>query len=244
MLGAACGLSSWVADATAATPYLDSVAASLRASSPGTEGKIWWVSEGQQPTAGLAAPDPELLGAVEMQPAAAGGNAILQRMAYLISTARESVDFAELYQLSLTDGGPEGDFLGAIIRGLRQGHESHPNQEPVVRVLIGKFPAGFYSADAFAHALERSVGPWLKVESASMRTGLTSWNHAKVLDVDGRAAIVGGMNYWNDNYLQTANPVNDLSLEVEGQAATDVSRYATTCCGPGRVTTDTVSTPM
>jgi phosphatidylserine/phosphatidylglycerophosphate/cardiolipin synthase-like enzyme len=33
------------------------------------------------------------------------------------------------------------------------------------------------------------------------------------------------MNYWNDNYLQTANPVNDLSMEVEGQAATDVSRY-------------------
>jgi phosphatidylserine/phosphatidylglycerophosphate/cardiolipin synthase-like enzyme len=92
-------------------------------------------------------------------------------------------------------------------------------------VLIGKFPAGFYSADAFARTLERNVGPWLKVQSASMRTGLTSWNHAKVLDVDGRAAIVGGMNYWNDNYLQSANPVNDLSIEVEGQAATDVSRY-------------------
>jgi phosphatidylserine/phosphatidylglycerophosphate/cardiolipin synthase-like enzyme len=91
--------------------------------------------------------------------------------------------------------------------------------------MIGKFPFGFYSANIFAKTLRFFVGPWLKVESASMRTELTSWNHAKVLDVDGRAAIVGGMNYWNDDYLQTANPVNDLSMEVEGPAATDVSRF-------------------
>ena len=91
--------------------------------------------------------------------------------------------------------------------------------------MIGKFPVGHYSAEAFARSLQRSVGPWLKVQSASMRTELTSWNHAKVLEVDGREAIVGGMNYWNSDYLQTANPTNDLSIEVHGQAATDVSRY-------------------
>jgi phosphatidylserine/phosphatidylglycerophosphate/cardiolipin synthase-like enzyme len=211
--------------ATPATPYLDDIAATLRASSPGTEGKIWWVSKHSSLPPGWLLQTPNCWAQLQCSQPPPGGAAILQRMAYLISTARESVDFAELYELSLTDGGPEGHFLDAIIRGLRQGHENHPKQEPVVRVLIGKFPAGFYSADAFARTLERHVGPWLKVQSASMRTGLTSWNHAKVLDVDGRAAIVGGMNYWNDNYLQSANPVNDLSIEVQGQAATDVSRY-------------------
>ena len=44
VLGATCGLSPAVAGASAATPYLDFVAVTLRASSPGTEGKIWWVS--------------------------------------------------------------------------------------------------------------------------------------------------------------------------------------------------------
>jgi phosphatidylserine/phosphatidylglycerophosphate/cardiolipin synthase-like enzyme len=154
-------------------------------------------------------------------------------MSYLISTARESVDLVSLYNgpsftppvLCPVCGGLEGEFLSAIIRGLREGHKSHPNQEPVVRVMIGKFPVGLYSAALFAHTLRGYVGPWLKVESASMRTEFTSWNHAKVLDVDGRAAIVGGMNYWNGDYLQTANPVNDLSMEVEGRAATEVSRY-------------------
>jgi phosphatidylserine/phosphatidylglycerophosphate/cardiolipin synthase-like enzyme len=33
------------------------------------------------------------------------------------------------------------------------------------------------------------------------------------------------MNYWSSDYLQTANPTNDLSMEVEGKAATDVSRF-------------------
>ena len=209
----------------AATPYLDFVAATLHASSPGTEGKIWWVSRDSVLPPGWLLQTPDCWGVLRCSEPPAGGAKFLERMAYLISTARESVDVAELYQLSLTDGGPEGGFFAAIVRGLRLGHERHPKQEPVVRVLIGKFPAGFYSADAFARSLALSVGPWLKVQSASQRTGLTSWNHAKVIDVDGRAAIVGGMNYWNSDYLQTANPVNDLSMEVEGQAATDISRY-------------------
>lgn len=211
--------------ATPATPYLDNIAATLRSSSPGTEGKIWWVSKDSSLPPGWLLQTPNCWAELQCSQPPPGGAAIVQRMAHLIATARESVDIAELYQLSLTDGGPEGHFLDAIVRGLRQGHESHPTQEPLVRVLIGKFPAGFYSADAFARTLERRVGTWLKVQSASMRTGVTSWNHAKVLDVDGRAAIVGGMNYWNDDYLQTANPVNDLSIEVEGRAATEVSRY-------------------
>jgi phosphatidylserine/phosphatidylglycerophosphate/cardiolipin synthase-like enzyme len=226
VLGATCGLSPSLAGATEATPYLDWVAATLRASSPGTEGKIWWVSKDSVLPPGWLLQTPNCWEQLECSKPPPGGAAIVQRMVDLISTARESVDFAELYEgPSITDGGPEGEFLSAIIRGLRKGHEIHPNQEPVVRVLIGKFPVGLYSAFLFAHNLKGYVGPWLKVQSASMRTQTTSWNHAKVLDVDGRAAIVGGMNYWNDDYLQTANPVNDLSMEVDGRAATEVSRY-------------------
>ena len=66
------------------------------------------------------------------------------------------------------------------------------SQDTVVRVMIGKFPVGVYDPLVFAQNLQHEVGPWLKVQSASMRTELTSWNHAKVIDVDGRAAIVGG----------------------------------------------------
>jgi phosphatidylserine/phosphatidylglycerophosphate/cardiolipin synthase-like enzyme len=226
VLWVVCGLLPSVAGASATPPYLDFVARTLRDASPGTEGKIWWVSNHSVLPRGWLLQTPNCWEELQCSQPPPGGAKILERMAHLISTARESVDFAELYQgPSFTDGGPAGEFLRAIVRGLRAGHKAHPGQEPVVRVMIGKFPVGFYSAGDFARNLKREVGPWLKVQSASMRTELTSWNHAKVLDVDGRAAIVGGMNYWNSDYLQTANPVNDLSIEVEGRAATDVSRY-------------------
>jgi phosphatidylserine/phosphatidylglycerophosphate/cardiolipin synthase-like enzyme len=221
-----CGLLPSVAGASATPPYLDFVARTLRDDSPGTEGKIWWVSNNSVLPPGWLLQTPNCWAELQCSQPPPGGAKILERMAHLISTARESVDFAELYQGPLPpSGGPKGKFLEAIVRGLRAGHTAHPGQEPVVRVMIGKFPFGFYSADAFARNLKREVGSWLKVQSASMRTELTSWNHAKVLDVDGRAAIVGGMNYWNSDYLQTANPTNDLSIEVEGRAATEVSRF-------------------
>jgi phosphatidylserine/phosphatidylglycerophosphate/cardiolipin synthase-like enzyme len=224
-LGATWGLPTSQASATQATPYLSHIAASLRATSPGTEGKIWWVSKDNTLPPGWLLQTPNCWGQLQCSQSPPGGAEILRRMTQLIASAHHSVDIAELYQLSLTDGGPEGPFLQAIVQGLRLGHENHPNQEPVVRVMIGKFPAGFYSANAFARTLQGSVGPWLKVQSTSMRTALTSWNHAKVIDVDGRAAIVGGMNYWTSDYLATGHPVNDLSMEVIGPAAFEVSRY-------------------
>jgi phosphatidylserine/phosphatidylglycerophosphate/cardiolipin synthase-like enzyme len=223
-------LSPSVAGAQPATPpYLDFVARTLRDSSPGTEGKIWWVSNHSVLPPSWLLQTPNCWEQLQCSQPPPGGEAFVKRMAHLISTARESVDIAELYQgptfTSFIEGGPEGAFLKAIVEGLRVGHKDHPEQEPVVRVMIGKFPVGFYSAADWARNLQDRVGSWLKVQSASMRTELTSWNHAKVLDVDGREAIVGGMNYWNSDYLHTANPTNDLSLEVEGRAATEVSRY-------------------
>lgn len=221
-----CGLSPSVAGASEPTPYLHYVARTLRDTSPGTEGKIWWVSHDSVLPPHWLLQTPNCWAELQCSQPPPGGEAFVKRMEHLISTARESVDIAGLYQgPALTDGGPEGKFLEAIVAGLRVGHAVHPGQEPVVRVMIGKFPLGFYSARDFARNLKREVGRWLKVQSASMRTETTSWNHAKVLDVDGRAAIVGGMNYWNSDYLETANPTNDLSIEVEGRAATEVSRY-------------------
>ena len=76
------------------------------------------------------------------------------------------------------------------------------------------------------------VGAW--------RKGV-SWNHAKIIAVDGRYLHTGGHNMWDAHYLQ-GNPVHDLSLEMEGRCAHDGHMYAneqwlfveiiqTTCCG-------------
>jgi phosphatidylserine/phosphatidylglycerophosphate/cardiolipin synthase-like enzyme len=53
----------------------------------------------------------------------------------------------------------------------------------------------------------------------------TSWNHSKILAVDGQSVMVGGMNYWAPDYLQVADPVNDVSMTTDGPAAADATQF-------------------
>jgi phosphatidylserine/phosphatidylglycerophosphate/cardiolipin synthase-like enzyme len=55
--------------------------------------------------------------------------------------------------------------------------------------------------------------------------GTFSWNHAKIVAVDGRDAIVGGHNLWTRDYLLD-RPIHDLSMQVKGPAASDASAFA------------------
>ncbi|MBC7661326.1 MAG: hypothetical protein H7249_16650 [Chitinophagaceae bacterium] len=45
-----------------------------------------------------------------------------------------------------------------------------------------------------------------------------SWNHAKIIAADGRYALVGGHNMWDNDYLRP-NHIFDISMEYSGQAA-------------------------
>ncbi|MYT21215.1 phospholipase, partial [Streptomyces sp. SID7760] len=62
---------------------------------------------------------------------------------------------------------------------------------------------------------------------ASMTTSKTSfsWNHSKLLVVDGQSVITGGINDWKDDYLETAHPVADVDLALRGPAAASAGRY-------------------
>jgi phosphatidylserine/phosphatidylglycerophosphate/cardiolipin synthase-like enzyme len=60
------------------------------------------------------------------------------------------------------------------------------------------------------------VGAW--------RRGV-SWNHAKIIAVDGKYLHTGGHNMWDGHYL-TYDPVHDLSLEMVGDVALDGHYFA------------------
>lgn len=62
------------------------------------------------------------------------------------------------------------------------------------------------------------VGAW--------RHGIT-WNHAKLIAVDGRYLHTGGHNVWSDIYLKE-EPVHDVSIEMEGHVALDAHFFANT----------------
>jgi phosphatidylserine/phosphatidylglycerophosphate/cardiolipin synthase-like enzyme len=52
-----------------------------------------------------------------------------------------------------------------------------------------------------------------------------SWNHAKIVAVDGKTAVVGGHNMWSQDYL-IDQPVHDISMQLQGSAAIDAHHYA------------------
>jgi hypothetical protein len=59
----------------------------------------------------------------------------------------------------------------------------------------------------------------LKIWCGAWRKGV-SWNHAKIIAIDGQYLLEGGHNLWDDHYLKV-DPVRDLSTEAEGAVTVD-----------------------
>ena len=52
-----------------------------------------------------------------------------------------------------------------------------------------------------------------------------SWNHAKILAVNGKTMMTGGANYWKE-YLGTAHAINDHQVKVTGDATISAHKFA------------------
>jgi phosphatidylserine/phosphatidylglycerophosphate/cardiolipin synthase-like enzyme len=113
---------------------------------------------------------------------------------------------------------------------------AYSGRKVTVRVLVGDYPPDGTDARDFLQQLMRDAmgapASRMHVYVAVTRScngdtkcsGL-SWNHAKIVAVDGRRAIVGGHNMWTGDYLVDA-PIHDLSMEVDGPAALSAHRFA------------------
>ena len=226
------------ASSAAETPYLNEIAAHLRARAPGTENRIWWFSHGNHLPAGWLLNTPDCWGAQQCGTPPRGGQKFVDTLATMLAGARSSVDISDLYPP------PDGPFRDAIVKGLREA--IHRGHHLTVRVLVGTYPSSFavsffsggiVHAETYANDLVGALsgsGPTPTIDVAypeTERFGIgalsfaTSWNHEKVIDVDGRSAIVGGMNPWTKDYLTPPNPVDDVSMHVTGPAAAEVMRY-------------------
>ena len=153
-------------------------------------------------------------------------DAVLDRFYRLIVSAQSAVDIALLQPPA------ETRFLATLRNAIT--FLAHEGRTVTIRIIIGSHPPEGTDAAAFARDLARDIDPAvsrLNVYVGAMRScngeppcGALSWNHAKIVSVDGRRAIVGGHNMWSPDYLAAA-PVHDVSMEVEGPAATDAHRF-------------------
>jgi phosphatidylserine/phosphatidylglycerophosphate/cardiolipin synthase-like enzyme len=210
--------------AASATPHLDAVEAVLREVSPGLEGPVWQRTAGNRFDGVLQTPGCWGDAACRVRP---GTDGLLAATTAAVAAATRTVDVSSLAPF------PNGGFEDALVAGLRAA--TADGRRLTVRILVGAAP--LYHLDvrpaAYRTELLARLGPAagsvdLTVASATTsRTGL-SWNHSKILVVDGATAITGGVNGWKGDYLDTAHPVTDADVELTGPAATSASRYLDT----------------
>ncbi|MCS0636687.1 phospholipase [Streptomyces sp. LP05-1] len=210
-------------------PHLDAVESVLRDVSPGLEGQVWERTGGNALDTGGGGASDWLLqtpgcwgdaGCADRP----GSRQLLARMTENISRATTSVDISTLAPF------PDGAFQDAIVAGLKQsvaaGHRLS------VRVLAGAAPIYHLNVlpSAYRDQLRAGLGEAagsVTLNVATMTTSKTglSWNHSKLLVVDGQSVITGGINGWKNDYLTTTHPVSDADLALSGPAARSASRY-------------------
>ncbi|MEV4924254.1 phospholipase D-like domain-containing protein [Streptomyces roseoverticillatus] len=211
------------------TPHLDAVEQALRQVSPGLEGHVWERTAGNA----LDAPAGDPAGWLLQTPGCwgdancterPGTKRLLARMTENISKATRTVDISTLAPF------PDGAFQDAIVAGLKKSVEN--GNKPKVRVLVGAAPVYHMNVlpSKYRDDLRDKLGKaadGITLNVASMTTSKTafSWNHSKLLVVDGQSAITGGINSWKGDYVDTTHPVSDVDLALTGPAAGSAGRY-------------------
>lgn len=136
-------------------------------------------------------------------------------------------------------GFPTGAFHTAIVEGLGDAAKrKSPPEKIQVRILAGKPSSRNFDIGNAGQYLELLTGDLqqyfgdddeesidrLEITVMIQATAATSWNHSKIIAVDGKTAIVGGQNLWADDY-DGPNPVADVTMRVRGSAAESAQLY-------------------
>ena len=155
-------------------------------------------------------------------------DAVIDRFYQLVAGAGHAVDITALQPA------PDFRFLAALRNAVTMLARSH--RAVTLRILVGQYPPDGVDAKALLAELVRDAkavpGARLTVYAAAMRSctgsfscGSLSWNHAKIVAVDGSKVLAGGHNMWSQDYLIDL-PVHDIFLQIRGPAATDAHHFA------------------
>ena len=236
--------------AASPTPYLDRIERAVREVSPGLEHRVWERSHDNRldDSAGdWLLQTPQCWGHDPCPRAdRPGTKRLLDKITSNIGEATKVVDITSLgcpeklvVSLPSPCGTyPDGAFQDAIAAGLKKASEKH---KITFRMLLGApvLPATV-NGDDWIKATKKMIGSSARditFDVATMTTSYSgtpgvpiggytpSWNHSKLIVVDGRTVITGGVNTYTNNYVQTPKPVTDLMMAIRGPAAASATGY-------------------
>mmetsp|Transcript_2282 Transcript_2282/g.3572 ORF Transcript_2282/g.3572 Transcript_2282/m.3572 type:complete len:564 (-) Transcript_2282:78-1769(-) len=128
----------------------------------------------------------------------------------------------------LSLGPPDGIFMVKMKEAIAKiATNAQGKDKPVtVRIMFGNIVGMPVNCDKLLEEFTKDLpsDANLQMWVGAWRSG-TSWNHAKIIAVDGTYLHTGGHNLWDPHYLK-GNPVHDLSIELEGKVAMDGHMYA------------------
>lgn len=145
----------------------------------------------------------------------------------------------------LTLNPPDGPFMENVKKGLADicKREVVINRV-VVRMMFGNIVGMPVNCNRLLEEFTKDLPPdahtKLRLWVGAWRKG-TSWNHSKIVAVDGKHLWTGGHNWLEHHYLRH-DPVVDISLQLTGPCAIDahyfankqwnyIQRYQSTCRG-------------
>lgn len=228
------GAPAAVREASGATSRLDAVASAIRqmekdTGSDTSEGVLWGVSEGNEvPGAGTGTGTflvrtSDCWGKAGACDSSGVQKAMLDQMRSIIAGGKVLVDVSSLAPLA------DGGFRQAIVDGVAEGAKA--GNAPTVRLMWGRSPATPFKDGALRElqAEVQAANPKATVAAALMANTAVlngySWNHSKIVAADSSVAIASGINLWSRSYLQSANPITDVGIEVRGPAAAQAQEF-------------------
>jgi len=141
---------------------------------------------------------------------------------------------------------PDGLFLTKVREALAciADRSKESDTTIIIRMMFGNIIGSPVNCDKVIKELTKDLpqDANIRLWVGAWRKG-SSWNHAKIIAVDGRYLHIGGHNMYHHHYLDS-NPIHDVSIELEGRVAHGghgfanqqweyIKRIQTTCCGRG-----------
>lgn len=193
-------------------------------------GECWNLTHGKIVGEVCQTPKRQYWGQAEVQPKDTHDDEFPQRMYDLMVKAKSWVDITSLSP-------PDGKFAEKFAEALKQldTNAKADGNFVTVRMLFGNIIGMPVDTDAVTFQLTKHLndknGEWpspddtnISLTVGAWRKGV-SWNHSKIIAVDGKYLHNGGHNLWDQHYLQ-GDPVHDISEVLEGQVANDGHAFA------------------